>query len=135
MDELDIFLELYKQRANLVEELKKQLSTVSSILISIAALLFGIITHDKVPSPDKFRIACVLVLIGILGIFFTLKNKERYCYYTSRYLHHLYAIDAILRWNELHNIPIKNMRNYVRKECKLDPKKSDCLITSLVKKI
>jgi hypothetical protein len=132
MDDLDIFLELYKQQVNLAEDSKKQLSSISSILVTIAALLFGLITIDKTISVDDLPIACILILIGILGILFSFKNQERYVYHIYQILKYRRAIDSILRWKELQDNKILEMRNEIRKSCEVDD--SIYLIESLVRK-
>lgn len=132
MKDIDVFLELYKEQRDLGLHHETQRSTVSSLLLTIAAILIGFITFDNQLTQSDLPATGIVVIIGIFGWLFTLKNYERFSFHRQRSRKLRLAIDAILRCSESHNNEDQEIRDEIRKVLKLDPYKSTYLIESLV---
>jgi len=133
MKDIDVLLELYKEQRDLGMHHEDQRATVSGLLLTAATILIGFIVYDKEVTQSDLPVAMVIVLLGIFGCLFTLKNYERFNFHRKRSRDLRLAIDAALRWGELHNNDDKEIRAEIRNALGLDPKESAYLIRSLVK--
>lgn len=135
MKDIDVLFELYKEQRDLGMHHEDQRSTVSGLLLTAATLLIGLIVFDDKVTESDLPVAGVIVFIGIFGCLFTLKNYERFNFHRERSRTRILrlAIDAALRWGELHNNEDKGIRDEIRNALELDPNKSAYLIGSLVK--
>jgi hypothetical protein len=106
---------------------------VSGLLLTAATILIGFTVFDEKLTESDLPVAGVIVLIGIFGCLFTLKNYERFNFHRERSRDLRYAIDAALSWGEMNNNDDKGIRNSIRNALELDPNGSAFLIESLVK--
>lgn len=135
MKDIDMLFELYKEQRDLGMHHENQRSTESGLLLTVATILIGVIALDENITRNDFPVACVIVLIGIFGCLFTLKNYERFKFHRKRSRILRFAIDAALRHGELHNNEDKEIRYEIRKALKLcpnAPEESGYLIQSII---
>ena len=128
--DIEIFLELYKAQKDLMIHHEKQRSNASTLLLTVAVVLIGFIRIDNLTRSD-YLTAGIIVLIGILGCVFSLKEYERFRYHLFSSQKCRFAIDAALRCGELNNCEDQKIRDEIRKYFKLDPDSSNYLIQSI----
>lgn len=133
MNDIQILLELYKEQRNLGLHHETQRSKVSSLMLTAATILIGLIAFDDNINEYDLPQALAIFFLGIFGAFFTLKHYERFSFHRHRSRVLRKAIDAVLKCGELHSNENRRVRDEIRKSLDLKIEKSPHLLRSIVK--
>jgi hypothetical protein len=98
MDEKDIrdmLWRLYQEHYTHIRHYESQRSTVTNLLIIIAAALLAFTTYDKAITRADTPLACMLFLIGLFGAAFSIKYHERASLHYQRILKYREKLDKL----------------------------------------
>jgi hypothetical protein len=83
-DKVDVLLELYKEHCNWERHHESQRSSVSSILIAIAAGIIGIVTFDGHLNIFDIPLTVLLIVLGCFGSLFSAKQYNSFSLHQQR---------------------------------------------------
>lgn len=132
MKDVQVLHELYKEQRDLSIHHENQRATMSNLMLTADTILIGLIALDNSLNRKDLAVALAVVFLGIFGALFTLKHYERFRFHRHRSRLLRKAIDAALRWSELHSNDDRGIREEIRRTLELDPDKSAHLLGSLV---
>jgi hypothetical protein len=133
MNDLDILVELYKEQRALGTHHEQQRATVSGLMLTGATILVALTTFDDHLTLRDLPLALSIILLGIFGVFFSLKDYERFRFHRHRSRLLRDAIDAALAVAETNDASACAIREEVRKALKLEQTESSFLLQSMVK--
>jgi hypothetical protein len=91
----DMLWGLYQEHYTHIRHYESQRSTVTNLLIIIAAALLAFITYDKAITRADIPLACMLFMIGVFGATFSLKYHERASLHYQRVLKYRDKLDKL----------------------------------------
>jgi drug/metabolite transporter (DMT)-like permease len=95
-DVKDVLWKLCQDHYTHVRHYETQRSTVTNLLLTIAAALLAFITYDKVLSRSDIPLTVLLFIVGLFGAAFSVKYHERSSFHYNRLLSHRNELDKLL---------------------------------------
>ena len=92
----DVLWKMYQEHCNEGRHHETQRSTVTNLVIVVAAGVIGLITYDKGITWADLPLTCFLILLGLFGAVFTLKHYERFAMHMARARSYRDALDELL---------------------------------------
>src|SRR3712207_1575685 len=83
-DAKDVLWKFYQDYLTQMRHYEMQRSTVTNLLLLVAAAVLAFITYDKVLSRSDLPLTGLLVIIGLFGAAFSLKHYERTSFHIER---------------------------------------------------
>lgn len=91
----DMLWGLYQEHYAHIRHYESQRSTVTNLLIIIAAALLAFITYDKAITRADIPLACMLFITGLFGAAFSIKYHERTSLHYQRVLKYRDKLDKL----------------------------------------
>jgi hypothetical protein len=92
----DVLWKLYQDHYTHVRHYETQRSTVTSLLLTIAAALLAFVTYDRALSRSDVPLTILLLVIGLFGAAFSIKYHERSSFHYNRLLSYRDKLDELL---------------------------------------
>jgi hypothetical protein len=92
----DACWKLYQEHCTHMRHHETQRSTVAASILTIAAVVVGVITFDKQIVPTDLPLSVLLIVLGAFGALFSAKQYERASMHTERARRYRDAIDSML---------------------------------------
>lgn len=93
---VDMFFKMYQEHCTHARHHETQRSTVSTILLAIAAGVMGLVKYDEKIDSLDFPLSIFLIVLGLFGALFCLKQSERFRLHTDRAKKYREAVDELL---------------------------------------
>lgn len=94
-DQREILLTLLKEAYNHVRHYETQRSTVSNLIVIVAAAILGFVTRDNALTRADLPLSSLLFVVGIFGIAFAAKYYERTKANADRYYKYRDKLDEL----------------------------------------
>jgi hypothetical protein len=94
--QIDVLFKMYQEHCTHGRHHETQRSTVSTIIIAIAAGVTGLVKYDKAIDSLDFPLSLFLIALGLFGAVFCFKQTERFRLHTDRARKYRDAIDELL---------------------------------------
>jgi len=95
-DTKDTLWKLYQDHYTQVRHYETQRSTVTNLLLTIAAALLAFVTYDKALTRSDIPLTTLIFIIGLFGAAFSLKYHERSSFHYTRLLQYRDKLDELL---------------------------------------
>jgi hypothetical protein len=95
-DTKDALWKLYQDHYTHVRHYETQRSTVTNLLLTIAAALLAFVTYDKELTRSDISLTSLIFVIGLFGAAFSLKYHERSSFHYNRLLQYRDKLDELL---------------------------------------
>ena len=95
-DVKDVLWKLYGDHYTQVRHYETQRSTVTNLLLTIAAALLAFVTYDKGLTRSDIPLTALIFVIGLFGAAFSLKYHERSSFHYNRLKHYRDKLDELL---------------------------------------
>lgn len=92
----EVLWKIYQDHYTHVRHYETQRSTVTSLLLTIAAALLAFVTYDKALSKSDVPLTILLSVIGLFGAAFSIKYHERSSFHYNRLLSCRDKLDELL---------------------------------------
>jgi amino acid transporter len=83
-DKADLLLDLYKEHCNWERHHETQRSSVTSILVAVAAGILGIVTFDGHINTIDLPLTSFLIIMGLFGVLFSAKQYSSFSQHQER---------------------------------------------------
>lgn len=114
--DVDALVALYTNHADWSRHQESQRAAVNGAIVAIGALVLGIITYDQKLYPSDIYASLFLVMLGLYGAFFGLKNYERFLFHNRRVDAYKIAIDGLTNQANIYKIEASADSNASRLE-------------------
>src|SRR5438128_7077133 len=94
-DQREVLVGLLKEHYNHVSHYETQRSTVSNLIVIVAAAILAFVTHDNALTGSDLPLAFLLLLVGVFGIAFAAKYYERTKANADRYYKYRDKLDEL----------------------------------------
>lgn len=95
-DAKDVLLALHQEYFAQIRHYDTQRSTVSNLLVIVAAAILAFVTFDKALTPSDLPLTFLLFIIGLFGAAFCIKYYERAALNSERFHGYQRKLDEVL---------------------------------------
>jgi len=115
-DVKDVLMELMQEHFRQIRHYETQRSTVSNLLVIIAAAILAFVTYDKTLTLFDLPLTILLLVLGLFGAAFCMKYYERSTLNSERFHRYQEKIDEVLFNSNLIHILREETDNIHTKE-------------------